>query len=71
LKTTIRKENQEALEVMVKHSVKIITPSPAQVAEFKTVSQKAIQRLVDKSFSKKVKDEVTAKLEAYRKKNQQ
>jgi TRAP-type C4-dicarboxylate transport system substrate-binding protein len=71
LKTTIRKENQEALEVMVKQGVKIITPSPAQVAEFKTVSAKAMQRLVDKSFSKKVKDEVTAKLEAYRKKNQQ
>ena len=71
LKKTIRKENQEAVQVMVKHGVKIITPSPAQVSEFKTVSEKAIQRLVDKSFSKKVKDEVSAKLEAYRKKNQQ
>ena len=71
LKKTIRKENQEAVQVMVKHGVKIITPSAAQVAEFKTVSEKAIQRLVDKSFSKKVKDEVSAKLEAYRKKNQQ
>ena len=71
LKSTIRKENQEAVQVMVKHGVKIITPSATQVAEFKTVSEKAIQRLVDKSFSKKVKDEVSAKLEAYRKKNQQ
>ena len=71
LKTTIRKENQEALQVMVKHGVKIITPSPAQVTEYKTVSEKAMRRLEDKSFSKKVKDEVTAKLEAYRKKNQQ
>ena len=71
LKKTIRKENQEAVQVMVKHGVKIITPSPAQVSEFKTVSEKAIQRLVDKSFSKKVRDEVSAKLEAYRKKNQQ
>jgi TRAP-type C4-dicarboxylate transport system substrate-binding protein len=71
LKTTIRKENQEAVQVMVKHGVKIITPSPEQVTEFKTVSEKAMQRLVDKSFSKKVRDEVSAKLEAYRKKNQQ
>ena len=70
LKTTIRKENQEALEVMVKHGVKIITPSPAEVAEYKTVAEKAMRRLQDKSFSKKVKDEVSAKLEAYRKKNQ-
>ena len=71
LKKTIRKENQEAVQVMVKHGVKIITPSPAQVSEFKTVSEKAIQRLVDKSFYKKVKDEFSVKLEAYRKKNQQ
>ena len=71
LKTTIRKENQEAVQVMVKHGVKIITPSPAQVREYKTVSEKAMQRLEDKSFSKKIKDEVSAKLEAYRKKNQQ
>ena len=71
LKTTIRKENQEAVQVMVKHGVKIITPSPAQVREYKTVSEKAVQRLEDKSFSKKVKDEVSVKLEAYRKKNQQ
>jgi TRAP-type C4-dicarboxylate transport system substrate-binding protein len=71
LKTTIRKENQEAIQVMVKHGVKIITPSPEQVAEFKKVSAKAMQRIEGESFSKKVRDEVTAKLEAYRKKNQQ
>ena len=71
LKTTIRKENQEAVEVMIKHGVKIITPSTAQVTEFKNVSARAMQRLVDKSFSKKILDEVSAKLEAYRKKNQQ
>jgi TRAP-type C4-dicarboxylate transport system substrate-binding protein len=71
LKTIIRKENQEAVQVMVKHGVKIITPSPAEVTEYKIVAEKAMRRLEDKRFSKKVKDEVTAKLEAYRKKNQQ
>jgi hypothetical protein len=71
LKTNIRQENQEAIQVMVKHGVKIITPSPAEVTEYKIVTEKAMRRLEDKSFSKKVKDEVTAKLEAYRKKNQQ
>ena len=71
LKKTIRKENREAIQVMVKHGVKIITPSAIQVTEFKIVSEKAMQRLADKSFSKKVRDEVSAKLEAYRKKNQQ
>jgi hypothetical protein len=33
------------------------------------VSEKAMQKLEGKSFSKKVRDEVTAKIEAYRKKN--
>ena len=71
LKTTIRKENQEAIQVMVKHGVKIITPTPAQVADFKKVSDQAMQRLEGKSFSKKIRDEVITKIEAYRKKNPQ
>jgi len=69
LKTTIRKENQEAIEVMVKHGVKIIDPTPEQVADFINVSEKAMLKLEGKSFSKAIRDEVTAKLEAYRKKN--
>ena len=71
LKTTIRQENQEAIQVMVKHGVKIITPTPAQVADFKKVSDQAMQRLEGKSFSKKIRDEVITKIEAYRKKNPQ
>ena len=71
LKATIRKENQEAIQVMVKHGVKIITPTAAQVAEFINVSDQAMQRLEGKSFSKKIRDEVTAKIDAYRKKNPQ
>lgn len=69
LKTTIRKENQEAIEVMVKHGVKIIDPTPEQVADFINVSEKAMLKLEGKSFSKAIRDEVAAKLEAYRKKN--
>ena len=71
LKATIRKENQEAIQVMVKYGVKIITPTAAQVDEFIKVSDQAMQRLEGKSFSKKIRDEVTAKIEAYRKKNPQ
>ena len=71
LKTTIRKENQEAIQVMVKYGVKIITPTAARVGEFLKVSDQAMQRLEGKSFSKKIRDEVTAKIEAYRKKNPQ
>jgi TRAP-type C4-dicarboxylate transport system substrate-binding protein len=71
LKTTIRKENQEAIEVMIKHGVKTITPTAEQVAEFKKVSAKAMERIEGKSFSKKVKDEVISKIETYRKNNPQ
>lgn len=71
LKATVRKENEEAIQVMVKYGVKIITPSASQVAEFIKVSNQAMQRLEGESFSKKIRDEVTAKIEAYRKKNPQ
>jgi len=57
--------------VMVKHGVKIITPTAEQVAEFKKVSDQAIQRLEGKSFSKKIRDEVISKIETYRKNNPQ
>ena len=69
LKITIRKENEEAIQVMVKHGVEIIKPTPEQVAGFIQVSDRAMQKLEGKSFTKKVRDEVTAKIEAYRKKN--
>ena len=70
LKTTIRKENQEAIQVMAKQGIKIIHPTPEQVADFISVSEKAMLKLEGKSFSKKVRDEVIAEIEAYRKKNQ-
>jgi TRAP-type C4-dicarboxylate transport system substrate-binding protein len=71
LKTTVRKENREAIQVMVKHGVKIITPTAAQVDDFKKVSDQAMQRLEGKSFSKKIRDEVITKIETYRKNNPQ
>jgi TRAP-type C4-dicarboxylate transport system substrate-binding protein len=70
LKQIIRKENQQAMQVMVNQGIKIITPTPDQVAEFKKVSAKAIQRLEGQTFSQKILDEVTATIETYRKKNQ-
>ncbi|MGD1971032.1 MAG: TRAP transporter substrate-binding protein DctP [Desulfobacterales bacterium] len=70
LKQKIRRENQEAMQVMVDQGIKIIVPSPDQVTEFVTVSTKAIQRLEGKTFTKKIRDEVEANIETYRKKNQ-
>lgn len=71
LKATVRKENQEAIQVMVKHGIKIITPTADQVAEFKKVSDQAMQRLEGKSFSKKIREDVITKIETYRKNNPQ
>jgi TRAP-type C4-dicarboxylate transport system substrate-binding protein len=68
LKRVIRKQNQEALQVMAKHGVKILSPSEDQLKEFKKLSAKAMQKQQQrgKSFSKKVRDEVDAHLEAFR-----
>jgi len=68
LKLVIRKENQEAIQVMAKHGVKLIQPSADQVEGFKELSKKAMNRQTGKSFSAKVKDEIIAHLEEYRKK---
>ena len=70
MKTIIRKENQEAIQIMVKQGIKIIHPTPEQVADFISVSEKAMQKIEGKSFSKKVRTEVNALIESYRKKNQ-
>jgi TRAP-type C4-dicarboxylate transport system substrate-binding protein len=66
LKEMVRNENQQALIVMEKHGVKILKPSNETVEEFKELSDKAMQRLGHKSFSNKVRDEVSAYLEEYR-----
>ena len=66
LKQTVREENQDAIEVMSRHGVKLIKPSEDQIEEFKSVSAKAMNRQIGKSFSKKVKDEVSDYVKEYR-----
>jgi TRAP-type C4-dicarboxylate transport system substrate-binding protein len=67
LKAVTRKENQEAIEVMVKHGMKIVSPSKDQIDEFKRLSNKAMSRLGNETFSKKALEEVYSHLETYRK----
>lgn len=67
LKLEIRKENQEAIKVLVKHGVKLINPSEDQIKEFKKVAKNAMINQTGKSFSAKVKAEVITYLEEYRK----
>jgi TRAP-type transport system periplasmic protein len=67
LEATIRKENQEAIQVMEKQGVKILKPSPGQEEEFKKLWERALPHLAGQSFSRKVLDEVSALLDGYRK----
>jgi TRAP-type C4-dicarboxylate transport system substrate-binding protein len=66
LKHVIRKENQEALEVMAKHGIKILKPTADQIDEFKALSNKAMDRLGKNSFSKEIRAEVEGHLKTYR-----
>ena len=66
LKQMVRKENRDAIAVMSKHGVKLVQPSEDQIRDFKSVSARAMNRQIGKSFSKKVKDEVSSYVEEYR-----
>ncbi len=66
LKAVTRNENRDAIKVMMKHGVKVITPSQDQIEEFKKLSDRAIDKVGGQSFSKKVLNEVKIHLETYR-----
>jgi len=66
LKIVTRNENQEAIRVMVKQGVKIITPSKDQIDEFKRLSNKAMDHISGATFSTNVLNEVRAYLDSYR-----
>ncbi len=66
LRTITRKENHDAIQVMVKNGTKIITPSKDQIEEYKRLSNRAMGHISGQTFSKKVLDEVTSYLESYR-----
>jgi TRAP-type C4-dicarboxylate transport system substrate-binding protein len=67
LKAVTRKENQDAIKVMTKQGVKIVTSSADQIDEFKKLSDKAMGRLGSQSFSQNTLNEVISILEDYRK----
>jgi TRAP-type C4-dicarboxylate transport system substrate-binding protein len=66
LKTITRNENRDAIQVMTKQGVKIVTPSKEQVEEFKKLSDKAMGHVAGRTFSKKVLEEVSSYLESFR-----
>jgi len=67
LKIVTRNENRDAIKVMVRNGVKIITPTKAQIDEYKSLSNKAMGHIGGHTFSRKAFDEVTSFLESYRK----
>ena len=66
-KVVTRNENQDAIKVMTKQGVKIVTPAKENVDELKRLSNEAMRRLGGQTFSTKTHDEVVAQVENYRK----
>ena len=67
LKMATRNENRDALKVMVKNGVKIVTPTKDQIDEYKKLSSNAMGHIRGQTFSKKVLEDVISLLENYRK----
>jgi TRAP-type C4-dicarboxylate transport system substrate-binding protein len=66
-KVVTRNENQDAIKVMTKQGVKIVTPAKENIDELKRLSNEAMRRLGGQTFSAKTHDEVVAQVENYRK----
>ena len=66
LKIITRNENRDAIKVMVKNGVKIVTPTKDQIDEYKRLSNKAMGQIRGHTFSQKVLEDVTSLLENYR-----
>ena len=67
LTKVIRKQNQEAIQVMEKHGVQILNPTREEIEKFKALSSKAMQRLGNEDLPKEILKEVYGYLETYRK----
>jgi len=65
LREVIRAENQEALTVMQNQGVKLLTPGKAQIADYRDISEKAMQKESSHKYSPKTKEAVFSWLKAY------
>jgi TRAP-type C4-dicarboxylate transport system substrate-binding protein len=63
----VRKSNEEALAVIEKSGVSVVSPSPEQVAEFERINREVTKRIVGKTFSPESHAIVTRCLEQLRK----
>jgi len=62
-----RRDNDEAIRVMVKQGIKLVTPNHKETEEFKRISLEAIDELAGKAFSKDVFAEMRSHIDQYRK----
>jgi TRAP-type C4-dicarboxylate transport system substrate-binding protein len=65
LREAIRAENQEALSVMQKQGIKLLTPGEAQIADYKAISEKAMQRESSHKYSPQTRQAVSSWQKAY------
>lgn len=70
LKKLIRRDNQEALNVMKKQGIQLLLPSKEQITEFKQISRSAMDRIEGDTFSPETRDRVTSLLKSFREENQ-
>jgi TRAP-type C4-dicarboxylate transport system substrate-binding protein len=62
-----RKDNDEAIRVMAKQGIRLVTPTAEETEEFKGISLKAVDELAGTAFSKDVFTEVRSHIKEYRK----
>ncbi len=67
LNVRTRRDNDEAVRVMQKQGIKLVSPTDEETEEFKRISLEAIDELGDKVFSKDVLVQVRSHIKQYRK----
>ena len=67
LNARTRRDNDDAMRIMVKQGIKLVTPTDQETEEFKRISREAIDELADKVFSRDVLVEVRSHINQYRK----
>jgi len=66
LQAMVRKQNREAIEVMVDYGVKILTVPDPEVQQFKELSARALQKMGASGFSAQTLNELKEHLSVYR-----
>jgi TRAP-type C4-dicarboxylate transport system substrate-binding protein len=66
LQAMVRRQNEDAMKVMVDYGVKILTVPDDEVRQFKDLSAKALQKMSGNSFSPQTLSDLKEHLAVYR-----